>query len=117
MSAGDLAAVVVTVCVVVIMTVLLYVLFQLLEVLRSLRSATEQLVAEGLPAMSELRSTVDSADVELERLHEVLDSAAVVSGGVIGAGRAVARFVRWPWIKARALMAGLVRARRSLGGD
>ncbi len=116
MSAGDLAAVVVTVCVVVIMTVLLFVLFQLLEVLRRLRAATERLVEEGLPTMSELRSTVDSADVELERLHEVLDSAAIVSGGLIGFGRAVTRVVRWPWIKVRALLAGLGSARRSLGG-
>ncbi len=85
MTAGDFAAVVVTICVIVGMAVLLFVLYQLLHVLRDLRAAAERLSSEAVPAIVDLRATADTAEVELERLHGVIDTAEHVSAGLASA--------------------------------
>jgi hypothetical protein len=105
-SAGDLAAVVVTMCVIVAMTVLLFVLFQLLHVLRDLRQAAEHLTEEALPTIVDLRTTVDTADAELERLHGVIETAEHLSSGLASATRTASRVVATPAIKTKALAAG-----------
>ena len=114
MSAGDLAAIVVTFCVIVAMAVLLFVWFQLLGVLRDLRVAADRLAEEAVPTLVGLRSTVDTADAELARLHGVIDTAATVSTGLVTAGRTATRVVSAPAIKTKALAAGAASAWRRL---
>ena len=114
MTAGDFAAVVVTICVIVGMAVLLFVLYQLLHVLRDLRAAAERLSSEAVPAIVDLRATADTAEVELERLHGVIDTAEHVSAGLASAGRRAGRVITTPAIKTKALAAGASGAWRRL---
>lgn len=114
MSAGDLAAVVVTVCVIVALSVVLFVLFQLLQVLRDLRRAAERLAEEAMPTIVDLRSTVDTADAELERLHGVIETAEQVSTNLASVSRTASRVVAAPAIKTKALAAGAGLAWRRL---
>ena len=79
MTVWDLVAVVVTVCVIVTMTTLLLLLTQLLSVLRDLRSVAKRLAEDVLPAVDNLKETVDHADVELDRLHGVIGTAEELS--------------------------------------
>ena len=116
MSAGDFAAIVITICVIVGMAVMLFVLFQLLHVLRDLRASAERLAREAEPAIVDLRNTVDTADAELERFHEVIDTAASVSNNLVSASRTASRVVATPAIKGRALAAGAGSAWRRLRG-
>ena len=110
MTAGDFAAIVVTFCVIVAMTVLVFVLFQLLTVLRDLREAAARLADEAGPTLEELRTTVDVAEVELQRLQGVIDTAEQLSGGLASASRTASRVVATPAIKSKALAAGAGRA-------
>lgn len=114
MTSGDFAAIVVTICVIVGLAVLLYVLFRLLDVLRDLRTAAERLHDEAVPTIIDLRTTVDTADAELERFHEVIDTASSVSNNLVSASRAASRVVQAPRIKSRALAAGAGSAWRRL---
>ena len=114
MSAGDFAAVVITVCVIVVMSVLLFVLFQLLHVLRELRTSAQRLAEEAMPAIIDLRTTVDTADVELERLHGVIDTAAQVSTNLASVSRTATKVAAAPAIKGKALAAGAGSAWRRL---
>ena len=110
MSVWDLVAVVVTVCVIITMTVLLLLLVQLVSVLRDLRSAANRLAEDALPAVDNLKETVDNADVELERLHGVIGAAEEVSRNLRSVGRKSARVTSAPLIKVKAVAAGLISA-------
>ncbi|HAF69023.1 MAG TPA: hypothetical protein DCL16_07860 [Acidimicrobiaceae bacterium] len=110
MSVWDLVAVVVTVCVIVTMAVLLLLLTQLVSVLRGLRSVANQLADNALPAVDNLKETVDHADAELERLHGVIGAAEEISQNIRLVGRKSARVTSTPLIKAKAVAAGLKSA-------
>ena len=116
MSTGDLAAVVVTICVIVVMSVMSFVLFRLLQVLRDLRETAQRLADEAVPTIVDLRSTVDVADAELERLHGVIATAESVSSNLASASRTASRVVAAPAIKTKALAAGAGSAWRRLRG-
>jgi predicted PurR-regulated permease PerM len=106
MTAGDLAAVVVTVCVIGVVVAMLYVLHRLTQVLDQLTETAERLSDHTLPAVQELRRTVDHADVELDRLSGVISTAETMSTNLTSAGRVAARAVTTPGIKTRAFAAG-----------
>jgi|TARA_B110000438_G_scaffold23055_1_gene21021 Na+-transporting methylmalonyl-CoA/oxaloacetate decarboxylase gamma subunit len=106
MSTGDLVAVVVTITAVVGMAILLVVLNQLIVVLRDLRAAADRLTKEAWPAVNDLRSTVDLADRELERLSDVIGSAEIVSKNLFSIGRKISKSAALPFIKAKSLLAG-----------
>ena len=72
MSAGDLLVVVVTITAIVGMAILLIVLNRLIVVMKDLRAAADRLTKEAWPTVNDLRSTVDLADKELERLSDVI---------------------------------------------
>jgi len=110
MSVWDLVAVVVTVCVIITMAILLLLLTQLVSVLRDLRSVANQLAEDVLPAVDNLKETVDHADIELERLHGVIGTAEGISQNLRSVGRKSARVTSAPLIKAKAAVAGLKSA-------
>lgn len=121
MTAGDLAAIIVTFCVILAMTALMLVLWRLIGVLRELRATTDELAERAVPTVVDLRETVETADLELERLHGVIDSAenvidtaGHVSSSLTSASRAAARVVATPAIKGKAIAAGAGRAVRRL---
>ena len=107
MTVWDLVAVVVTVCVIVTMAVLLLLLTRLISVLRDLRSAADRLADHALPAVDDLKETVDHADVELQRLQGVIGAAEEISQNLRSVGRKSARVTAAPLIKLKAISAGL----------
>ena len=88
------------------MTVLLLILIQLISVLKQLRSAADRLSEQALPAVDDLRETVDHADIELQRLQGVVTAAEEASKHIGSFGRRLLRAVSVPFIKLRAISAG-----------
>ena len=106
MSTGYLVTVVVTITAIFGMAILLIVLNRLIVVLRDLRAAADRLTKEAWPVVNDLRSTVDLADRELERLSDVIGSAEIVSKNLFSAGRKISKSAALPFIKAKSLLAG-----------
>tara|TARA_B100001142_G_scaffold242250_1_gene241302 strand:+ start:329 stop:679 length:351 start_codon:yes stop_codon:yes gene_type:complete len=106
MSAGDLVVVVVTITAIVGMAILLIVLNRLIVVMKDLRAAADRLTKEAWPTVDDLRSTVDLADRELERLSDVIGSAEIISNNLFSLGRKISKSAALPFIKAKSLLAG-----------
>ena len=87
MSAGDLALVVATVLCILGFTVLVVALVFVFRSLTELRGAVDQLTAETLPLLAEMRRTVEEARGDLDRFDKVLGSAEAISTSVEGASR------------------------------
>jgi methyl-accepting chemotaxis protein len=117
MTVWDLVAVVVTVCVIVTMTILLLLLTQLVAVLRDLRSSADRLANHALPAVEDLKETVDHADVELERLQGVIGAAEEISQNLRSVARKSARMTSAPFIKLKAIAAGCRSAINRMKND
>ena len=85
---------------------LLLLLMRLISVLRELRSAADRLADKALPAVDDLRETVDHADIELKRLQGVVETVEEVSKHLRSAGRTAGRAASVPFIKTKAVIAG-----------
>ncbi len=116
MSAGDLAAVVVTLVMVAVMAVMAVAIASLLRTTRALRATLERLEADAGPLMGELRDTVSAAGAEVGRVDDLLDSAEAISARVDGASRLGYLAFRAPVIKAMAFGRGVRRGGRRLAG-
>lgn len=116
MTAGDLAAVLVTLVVFAAFVVLLYVTQGLLRALRDLNRSLDELQRETLPLLAELRETVESAGAEVERVDGLLDAAETISATVESASRLSYLAFRAPLIKTVAFFRGFGRFFRRLGG-
>lgn len=114
MTATDLAAVVVTIASVSAVALLGLGLVTLRRTLTALGDGIDELRAEMLPAVAELRHSVERVDRELERLDGVVESVRSVSGTVDAASRLAYQAFSTPVIKAMALGAGTAKAARSL---
>ena len=101
MSGGDLAAVVVTVCVVVALVALIAVLTQAFALMRELRRKLEDFDAKVGPALSQLADTAEMAQTEIGRLRDVLNVAQKVAGLAESAGAGAARAAAVPVDKVR----------------
>lgn len=102
MSSGDLAAVVVTVCVVVALVALIAVLTQAFALMREFRRKLEDFDAKVGPALSQLADTAEMAQAEISRLRDLLNIAQKVAGLAESAGAATARVAATPVDKVRA---------------
>jgi hypothetical protein len=109
MSASDLAAVLVTVVVFAAFVVLLVAVQSLLRSLRDLRAALDGLREETVPLLTELRSTVDEAGAEVERVDHLLEAAESISATVDSASRLGYLAFRAPLIRVVALFKGVTR--------
>lgn len=116
MQAGDLAAVVVAVVSLVATAALTVAVLSLVRTLRELRGVLDALHDQTLPLVEDLRSTVDQAGADLERVEGILDSAARITSTVDSASQLTYRALSPPLIKTVSLMAGLRRAGRRLRG-
>jgi hypothetical protein len=116
MSAGDLAAVLVSVAMLAVVAALSVAVTSLLRSLRELRTALDQLQAESVPLMGELAATVSAAGAEVGRVDELLDSAEAISARVDGASRLGYLAFRAPVIRVMAFGRGLGRGWRRIGG-
>lgn len=114
MSGSELAAVIVAIASVVAVVLLVIAIISLVRTLRALRETVEDLRAEAVPAVAEMRETVQSAHGELERVDVLLDRAESVSATVDSASRLTYLAVSNPVIKTMAFAAGTTRAYRRL---
>ncbi|HVN51007.1 MAG TPA: hypothetical protein VMT43_06215 [Acidimicrobiales bacterium] len=114
MSAGDLAAVIVSGVVIAAIVVTAVAASSLLRTLRELNTTLARVQREALPMMGELRDTVSAAGAEVERVDELLDTAEAISATVEGASRVGYLAFRAPLIRAVALGRGIGRGARRL---
>ena len=101
MSSGDLAAVVVTVCVVLALVALIAVLTQAFALMRELRRKLNDFDAKVGPALSQLADTAEMAQAEISRLRDLLNIAQKVAELAESAGAATARVAATPVDKVR----------------
>ena len=116
MTAGDLAAVLVSAVAVTAVVVLALVMQSMLRTLRELRAALDELTRETLPMLGELRDTVREAGAEVERVDHLLEAAESISATVDSASRLGYLAFRAPLIRVVAFWRGFGRfVRRLLG--
>jgi hypothetical protein len=113
MSASDLAAIIVAVASVVGVAVLIFALVSLTKTLATMRMSIEELRRETLPVIDELQRTVTQANVDLERLDTLLDSATSVTNTVDSASQLAYLAFSNPVIKAIAFATGTARAAKA----
>ena len=116
MTAGDLAAVVVTIVSLGATALLTIAVLSLLRTMRSLRVVLDTLHDQTVPLVNDLRLTVDQAGVDLERVEGILSSAERITHTVDSASKLTYRALSPPLIKTMSLMSGLRRAGRRLLG-
>lgn len=116
MTAGDLAAVLVSLIVFAAFVVLLVVAQSLLKALRELQRSLDTLQRETAPLLEELRLTVVAAGAEVERVDDLLDAAESISATVESASRLSYLAFRAPLIKVVAFFRGIGRFLRRLTG-
>jgi hypothetical protein len=112
MDTSDTAAVVVAVACALAVAVLLVAIYALNRTLRELRSAIQDLRRETLPVVSEMRTAVGQANVELERVDNLLGTAESISTTVDSASRLAYLAFSNPLIKVIAFASGTGRAAR-----
>jgi uncharacterized protein YoxC len=117
MSGADVAAVVVAIASVVAVVLLVVALVAITRTLAAMRLTVEQLRRETLPVVNELHRTVTTANVELERLGGLLETAQSVSATVDSASHLLYLAVSNPLIKAMAVATGTAKAAKALRRD
>jgi hypothetical protein len=110
--ADDVVAIVVSVFAALVIVVLGYVMAALVRTLRELRTSMEELRAETLPLVADLRSTVVRATDDLERVDGLIVRAESISATVDSASRLAYLAFSNPVIKALAFGTGTARAVR-----
>ncbi|WP_428118917.1 hypothetical protein [Candidatus Poriferisodalis sp.] len=111
MSGGDLAAVIVTVCVVVALVALIAVLTQAFALMRELRRKLEDFDRKAGPALGQLAETAEMANTEIKRLRDILNVVQKVTGLAESAGAATAKAAAVPVDKVRSAFSVLRGAR------
>ena len=114
MSAGDLAAVVVTLVSVVALVVMLFAAQALVRSLREARAAVEAVQTEALPAVIQLHDAAARATVGLERADHILAHAAGISSSLDATSQLAYKIVANPAIKVMAAASGTRRAAHRL---
>ena len=113
MSAGELAAVIVSISSVVAVMLLAFGLIAIRRSLRDLRLAVDELRTETAPVVAEMSETVRAANYELNRVDDLLGTAESIGGTVDSASRLAYLAFSNPVIKGLALASGTGRAARS----
>jgi uncharacterized protein YoxC len=112
MNTSDAAAVVVAVASGMAVLVLIFAIYSLNRTLRELRSAIQELRRETLPVVTEMRAAVGQANVELERVDNLLGTAESISSTVDSASRLAYLAFSNPVIKTIAFASGTAGAAR-----
>jgi hypothetical protein len=117
MTGTELAAVIVAIASVAGVTLLVIAVASLVRSLRALRETVDALRDEAVPAIAELRGTVEAANAELDRVDGLIDRAESVSATVDSASRLAYMATANPAIKLMAAASGTRRAARRLRGS
>jgi hypothetical protein len=115
-SAGDLAAVVVSVVMIVAIVALAVLVQSLLRTLGEARATLERVRIEAMPLMGEMRDTVERAGIEVDRVDDLLETAESISATVESASRLGYLAFRAPVIRVVAFGRGVGRGTRALTG-
>src|SRR5690606_27779279 len=115
-TAGDLAAVVVTLLAIGAVIVLLFAAQSLLRAVRALEDAVAELRDETVPTVVEIRRAAEATQHEIERVDRVLERADVLTGRADLASRVGFVVFVNPIIKVWAAVSGTNRAARRLRG-
>ena len=113
MDASDTAAVIVASASGVAVLVLIWAIVSLTRSMRLMRDAVDELRRESLPIVTELRTTVQQANNELERVDTLLGTAESISTTVDSASRLAYLAFSNPVIKAIAFATGAGRAAKA----
>jgi hypothetical protein len=108
-SATDLAIVLVTLVTVAALVVLVVALVSISRTLRELRSVLADVQRDALPLVADLRDTVAQAGAEVERVDDLLDTAASIQQTVDAASRLTYVAFSNPLIKIVAFFRGIGR--------
>ncbi|MEX1216994.1 MAG: hypothetical protein WEA11_00580 [Acidimicrobiales bacterium] len=109
-------AVVLIVVAIVGLAVVAMAVQSLITTLRSLRVTVEDLRAETLTAVAELRATVALANGEIERVDSLLDTAEIVGARVEATSRLAWLVMRNPLVKLASVSVATDRQARRLAG-
>jgi len=111
-TAGDWAAVVLSIVAAVAVVGLLFALGSLVRTLATLRTTVDELHQKTIPLVTDMHSTVRQANDDLVRVDALLESAESISTTVDSASRLAYLAFSNPVIKALALAGGTGRAVR-----
>lgn len=109
MSAGDLAAVLVTLAAIAAFVLLVVTSLAVLRTLRELRATLESIHDETVPLVAAMSESVAQAGAEVERVDELIDAAAAIQHTVDHASRLTYLAFSNPLIKVVALFRGTGR--------
>ncbi len=116
MHASDVVAIVLAVVLAGVAGAVVIALVSLTRSMRALRAALEELRADTLPLVDELRETVTTAAFNVERVDRLITGAEAVEGRVDAASRLAYRTIQSPVVKAMAVGAGVHRTAQRLVG-
>lgn len=114
MSGGEIAALVAAFAFVVLVAVITVMLTRLSGTLTSVQTLVQDLHQTTVPVLTELRETVTTVNVEMERLDSIIASAESVASSASNVANLVSTAVSNPLIKAIAFLAGTGAAARAL---
>lgn len=114
MSASDLVAVLLAVVCLATTAALAFVTVACVRTMREMRAMLDSLRVETVPLMTDLRSTVQQAGSDLERVEGLLDRAETIAVTVDAASKLTYRALRPPLIRTMSLVSGVSRAGRRL---
>ena len=112
MTGGDVAAIIVACVMAVLVAFLCVALTQVTRTMRLMRDTLEQVRRETLPVVVDMRTTVQRANGDLERVDSLLTTAESISVTVDSASRLAYLAFSNPLIKAMAFGVGSARAVR-----
>lgn len=114
MSDNDLAAVIVAIASVVGVGVLVVLAVSMQRTMKSMQRAVDALVAEAVPVVNDLRTTVQQTNDELVRVDGLITTAESIGSTVDSASRLAYLAMSNPAIKAIAFASGTARVARRL---
>lgn len=117
LSGADLAIVVVTGCSIVAVVAIVVALGRLLASVRALRRSLDELNAQVVPLVDDLRVALEEANEELDRIDRLVGSAESISATVDATSKLAYRALSAPVIKTVAVTSGASRAARRLRRD
>lgn len=114
LSGADLAIIVVTGCSIVAVVAIVVALGRLLRSVRALQRSLEELNAQVVPLVDDLRVALEEANEELDRIDRLVGSAESISATVDATSKLAYRALSAPVIKTVAVTSGASRAARRL---
>ncbi|MGH7426322.1 MAG: DUF948 domain-containing protein [Candidatus Methylomirabilales bacterium] len=107
MKLGELAAVIASLGFVALVAFLSTTLLRVQGLLSSTQALVQDLQRNGMPILEELRETVATLNVELDRVDSIMAAAESVSSSVANVTQLVTSATRNPIIKGLSFLAGM----------